>query len=108
MSHEQNADGTVSVEFRLPLDAGANSVAVAGEFNDWSRDSHVMHQGPDGDFSIVITLPAGRRYRYRYWIDGEDWVNDWTADDYVPNAFGGDDCVVDLTDVTDPAPTNPD
>ena len=100
MPHVQNADGTVSVEFKLPLDAGANSVAVAGDFNDWSKVTHVMHQGTDGDFSIVIALAPGRRYRYRYWVDDEDWANAWDADDYVPNAFGGDDCVLDLTDVT--------
>jgi len=27
-------------------------------------------------------------------IDDERWENDWAADDYVPNGFGGDNSVV--------------
>ena len=42
-------------------------------------------------------LPPGRAYRFRYLLDGHRWENDWDADAYVPNGFGSDDSVVDLT-----------
>jgi hypothetical protein len=43
-----------------------------------------------------VALEGGRRYRYRYLADGERWINDWAADAYAPNPFGGDDSVVCL------------
>jgi hypothetical protein len=69
---------------------------VVGDFNDWSHDAHPMER--DGDqFIARIPLPPGRSYRYRYLLDGARWENDWSADGYEPNEFGGDDSVLDLT-----------
>ena len=87
----------IVVEFRLPHALAARSVHVVGEFNDWSTTAHPMAQ--DGEaFTARIWLTPGRPYRFRYLVDGERWQNDWDADDYVPNEFGGDDSVIDLTD----------
>jgi len=33
---------------------------------------------------------------FRYLVDGERWENDWAADAYVPNPFGGEDSVVEV------------
>ena len=46
---------------------------------------------------MTVDLDAGRAYRFRYLLDGQRWDNDWAADAYVANDFGGDDSVVDLT-----------
>ena len=51
-------------------------------------------------FQATLELPAGRRWRFRYLLDGQRWENDWAADDYLPNVHGGDDSVVDLTDTS--------
>jgi hypothetical protein len=48
--------------------------------------------------ALVIELPAGRTYQYRYLVDGDRWENDWQADAYAPNDYGGDDSVIDLTE----------
>lgn len=40
-------------------------------------------------FSVRIALPPGRTYRFRYLLDDGRWENDWAADAYVPNEFGG-------------------
>jgi len=56
-------------------------------------------------FSLTIELQPGRAYRFRYLLDGERWENDWDADAYVPNAFGTDDSVVDLTALATLVPT---
>ncbi len=29
-------------------------------------------------------------------LDGERWENDWSADEYVANAYGSDDSVVSV------------
>jgi 1,4-alpha-glucan branching enzyme len=50
----------------------------------------------NGNFEIILELPAGREYRYRYLIDGCRWENDWCADNYSPNPYGCDDSVLIL------------
>src|SRR5439155_1022330 len=50
----------------------------------------------DQGFAIDLKLEAGRQYRFRYFLDGHRWENDWAADAYVPNEFGGDDSLIDL------------
>lgn len=73
-------------------------MSVAGEFNDWSLDANPMVV--DGEQArCEIALLDGRSYRFRYVIGGERWENDWQADRYETNEFGGEDSVVDLTDV---------
>jgi hypothetical protein len=41
-----------------------------------------------------LELEAGKAYQYRYLVNGTDWYNDWRADHYVPNEYGGDNSVV--------------
>jgi hypothetical protein len=52
------------------------------------RDNHA--------FSLVIELMPGRAYRFRYLLDGERWLDDWAADEHVPDEVGGADSHVDL------------
>lgn len=66
---------------------GAQSMAVAGDFNHWNPNSHTMQSDPRlGIWQVCIKVPPGR-YRYRLVIDGK-----WTADPYNPhmetNPFG--------------------
>src|SRR5262245_2929541 len=96
-------DGTVRVTFRLPNINGAQRICVVGEFNAWCPTANPMHVEGD-DLVTEIALQPGRTYRFRYLLDDERWENDWAADNYVPNEFGGDDSVLDLTDLARPAP----
>ena len=82
----------------LPKDAApeAESVCILGEFNNWSADAHPLKKQKDGDFTITLELEAGRSYRFRYVIDGWKYENDWFADRYEPNPYGGEDSVVDV------------
>ena len=96
-------DGTVLVTFELPVEVAATSVTVCGDFNDWSRSSHPLTRTDNG-FQADVELAAGQRWRFRYLLDGARWENDWAADDYIHNEFGGEDSVVDLTDISTPTP----
>lgn len=87
-------NGTTRVSFTLPRSLQAEAVHVCGDFNDWSTDQHPLNQLKSGAFVVTLPLESGRAYRYRYLLDGTRWENDWEADDYVPNQFGGDDSVV--------------
>ncbi|HEY4332895.1 MAG TPA: isoamylase early set domain-containing protein [Ilumatobacteraceae bacterium] len=92
-----SSDTPIDVTLRLPAGASAGTVFVAGEFNDWSLDHDQMERDDDGGFCITLHLEPGKAYRYRYWVDDARWENDWAADAYEENPFGGHDSVVDLT-----------
>jgi 1,4-alpha-glucan branching enzyme len=90
---------TVAITFELDPGVAAQTVAVAGDFNDWSTDANPMERRPDGSFFVTVVVELGRQYRFRYVLDGDRWVNAWDADDYAPNDFGGEDSVVRTDDV---------
>ena len=84
----------VDVVFTLPAEVEAGTVALCGEFNEWSAGDIRLQRGGDGTWQAVVRLEPGRAYRYRYLLDGERWENAWQADGYVPNGYGGTDSVV--------------
>ncbi len=94
--HYLNEDSSCLVSFKLTKEAapGAEKVTITGDFNDWNKENIVMKKLKNGDFTLTLTLKAGREYRFRYLIDGERWENDWNADRYDPNEFGWHDSVV--------------
>ena len=104
MIKSRGAKGKARVTFTVDPQVGAQTAAVCGEWNDWSADADVMHRDAEGGFSVTVGLEAGRAYRFRYLLDGQRWDNDWSADAYQPNGFGGDDSVVDLTALAEAVP----
>ncbi len=91
-------DGRCQVTFTVPAKAGAQSAQLVGDFNGWSTDETPMERRDDGSFSLTLELPTGESSRFRYLLDGERWENDWAADGYVANDFGGDDSLVQVPD----------
>jgi 1,4-alpha-glucan branching enzyme len=94
--HPDPASGKVKVTFRLPAAAGATVAWVAGEWNDWSQVADAMQPNEDGVLECALLLDPGRAYRFRYYLGDDKWENDWDADAYVDNEFGGADSVVVL------------
>lgn len=84
------------VTFKLPAEVNAETAALCGEFNDWDTSANPMKRLKDGSFSVTVSLEPGRTYRFRYWLDGERWENDWQADAYLPNDFGSEDSTVEV------------
>jgi hypothetical protein len=103
MIKSRGPNGKASVTFNLTADVGAGQTAICGEWNDWRPDRDVMDSTAAG-FTRTVELEAGRTYRFRYLLDGYRWENDWAADAYVPNEYGGDDSVVDLRTLDSDAP----
>ena len=85
---------TVDVIFTLPAEVQASTVALCGEFNDWSAEDIWLERGSDGSWRATVALEPGRSYRYRYLLDGQRWENAWQADRYAPNSFGSTDSVI--------------
>ena len=86
--------GRFDVTFDLPAELDIEQAAVVGEFNDWSETADPMSKGADGSWSATISLEPSRSHRFRYHLGEDRWENDWNADSYVGNDFGGADSVV--------------
>lgn len=82
--------------FSLPLEAApeAKTVALVGDFNNWNVAEGIEMKKQKGEFKAVVELESGKEYQFRYLIDGQSWVNDWAADDYISTPFGVDNSVV--------------
>ncbi|MFP5320293.1 MAG: isoamylase early set domain-containing protein [Acidimicrobiia bacterium] len=82
------------VTFDLPAELDIEQAAVVGEFNDWSESATPMTTASDGRWTATVALEPNRSYRFRYHLGADRWENDWNADHYVGNDFGGADSVV--------------
>jgi 1,4-alpha-glucan branching enzyme len=84
------------VTFNLPAEINAQKACLCGDFNNWDKVSHRMKRRKDGSFHLTVSLKPGNQYRYRFFLDDERWENDWAAEAYLPNDFGGEDSVVKI------------
>lgn len=85
--------GKVRVTFALPAAIWADTIYVVGDFNNWERRATPMRLS-DAGWMATLELEPGRTYQYRYLLNDEEWHNDWNADGYEPNAYGGDNSLV--------------
>jgi len=74
---------TVHLTFVAPA---AKRVAVAGDFNKWRTDSHLMTR-ENGMWTIDLPLKPGA-YTYMFIVDGAHWVTDPHAESYRDDGFG--------------------
>ena len=95
LEKEQLENGHVRVTFRVSHHVWADEITLAGEFNGWDTRSHPLcSTRGDSEWHTALVLEAGRSYRFRYLVDGKEWMDDDHADGYEPNPFGGFDSVV--------------
>ena len=82
------------VTFYTAQEIEAENVNLVGDFNDWDEEATPMEALKDGRFKITLNLEKDVEYQFRYLVNGSEWHNDWEADKYIPNSFGGDNSVV--------------
>lgn len=88
--------GCVAVTFVWPAIVAARTVHLVGDFNAWNRQSLAMTSFPErNSWEITLELAQGSVYRFRYLVDGSTWHNDWQADRYETNPFGGENSVLE-------------
>ena len=77
----------VYVQFAVTAE-GAQTVSVAGDFNDWSVDTGALRD-PDGDgvWSGLVAVKPGV-HKYMFVVDGAEWITDPLATSYVDDGFG--------------------
>jgi 1,4-alpha-glucan branching enzyme len=84
----------VKVTFVLPYTDGQPSIAVVGDFNDWSQESLKLVKRNNGTCSTSVALDAGKRYRFRYFREDGQWFNDEAADAYEESEHGSENCIL--------------
>ena len=84
----------VKVSFILPSDAVTGRVSVVGDFNGWDPTAHPLRARSNGTRSVAVTLPAQRRFAFRYLDATGRWLDDDTAHGYEENGVGGVNSVV--------------
>jgi 1,4-alpha-glucan branching enzyme len=95
LEKESLGNDHVRVTFRVSHYIWADSITLVGDFNDWDTHSHPLHQtGEDDDWHISLVLRSGCICRFRYLVNGKEWMDDDHADGYEPNPFGGFDSIV--------------
>jgi chromosome partitioning protein len=65
----------------------ANTVQIAGDFNNWQPEKTSMKKTGDGTWQARIPLVKGT-YHYRFVIDGH-WEHDPHNEAREPNPYGG-------------------
>lgn len=81
------------VSFAVEFEADVEGVSLLCEATDW--EPIPMEKTEDGEWRVQVRLPADQEIQYRYLASGGVWLNDETADSYVDNGHGSDNCVVD-------------
>jgi len=84
---------TKPVAFRWTI-VGANTVAVAGDFNNWNPEAHPLKKGKDGTWKVTPRLKPGT-YEYMFIVDGV-WRDDPLNPNRVPNPHGGFNSVCEV------------
>ena len=88
--------GCVRVRFELPSCIWADRISVVGDFNNWERFANPLKQERDGAWRAVLDLPIGKRYAFRYLIDGS-WQTDTNADGFIASQPGLESSIVDTS-----------
>jgi hypothetical protein len=81
--------GKVIVTFEIPGMIWAERINLVGDFNDWDPQSLPFRQNRQGVWQVELELEAGRKYSFRYLLDGQHW-----RDGYEPNPYGGYNSIV--------------
>jgi hypothetical protein len=74
------------VTFRVPAEFGASFAEVAGDFSAWAPVA-MLHDW-SGGFRLDLMLDSGQQFRYRFLLDGERWINDPLASNFIAGPNG--------------------
>lgn len=68
----------------------AQSVALAGDFTDWSGDRLPMERIPNtSTWTLTKEFPFKGLYTYKFVVDGTQWIHDPECENKEPDGLGG-------------------
>ncbi|MBO5566747.1 MAG: hypothetical protein J5934_05985 [Succinivibrio sp.] len=89
----------LTVSFLIKADAGQNAkkICLLCEHNDWQPIEMNKHEDGtfDGEITVQLGIKPSYQYKYKYYMsDGTvKYDNDWEAEFYEDNPFGGKNSV---------------
>jgi serine protease AprX len=75
-----------------------NSVSLAGDFNEWSSTTLQLKKDSSGIWRISVPPPSAGRYRYKYVLDGGNWIDDPGNGVREPDGYKGFNSVIKISD----------
>ncbi len=84
----------VTFKVSKEMAAGAESVTVVGDFNNWDPIETPLKKLKSGEFSGTVELEQGKAYEFRYLVGGESWYNEPDADGFSANTFGSENSLI--------------
>jgi len=85
----------VYVQFVLEA-PDAQSVAVAGDFNDWAPQFALSDPDGDGIWAGRVRLAPGL-HKYMFVLNGDEWITDPLAERYTEDGYGNRNAVIAIT-----------
>ncbi|MDX1429905.1 MAG: isoamylase early set domain-containing protein, partial [Rhodothermales bacterium] len=97
MIRKQKNKGTnkVNVTFVLPEEVVDGKFSVGGDFNDWDPSANRFVRRSNATYSATVKLGPGETHEFRYYADGDRWLDEDDADAFKANVFGTQNCVVE-------------
>jgi 1,4-alpha-glucan branching enzyme len=86
-------------EAEVTFEFNRNDVTTAmlvGDFNDWQAIEMKFNKKTKS-FKTKLRLPKGQKFHFRYFLNNSEWENDYKADQYLANEFGGENSVVNTS-----------
>jgi hypothetical protein len=73
----------------------AQTVQVAGDFNEWNPARTPLEPTGTGAWTVTLPLEPGR-YQYKFVVDGQTWLADPFAAEQDDDGFGSQNAVLDV------------
>ncbi len=70
-------------------DDSAENACLVGDFNDWDEDNLPFSRNGNGVWTAAIPCQPAGRYRYKFLIDAERWIEDASHGFKEEDGFGG-------------------
>lgn len=83
------------VTFKVPADWATEEISLVGDFNEWDPTANKMEK-KNGSWETMIRLAPETEFQFRYFADGQTWLNDDEADSYFTNEHGTENSVVTI------------
>ncbi|MBN1823771.1 MAG: zf-HC2 domain-containing protein [Endomicrobiales bacterium] len=87
----------VSVKISVPMPGSHARVSLVGDFNGWDVSRGRLKKKGENWTGTFRVKPG--RYQYMLVVDGEKWMPDPTAKEFVEDGYGNRNSVLDVTKI---------
>lgn len=77
-------------------DDTAASVTLAGDFNNWDSAAMPLAKDAKGLWFAEIETPSPGQYQYKFFVDGQRWIEDANNGMKIPDNLGGLNSVISI------------